>query len=119
MAQFAKMNGAQVIEVIVVNNNDLDNLAFPESEPVGIAYLQSIFGVDTKWLQTSYNASFRKNYAGTGYTYDSVLDAFIAPKPYLSWTLDTNSCQWVSPIPYPDTPGVYMWNEETQTWIER
>ena len=118
MAQFAKMNGVKVVEVIVVNNDDIENLSFPASEPVGIAYLQNIFGPDTHWLQTSYNASFRKNYAGTDYTYDAVLDAFIAPQPYLSWTLNVESCQWIPPIPYPDEPGVYMWDEENKAWIK-
>lgn len=119
MAHFAKMDGDKVTDVIVVNNSDLDNLPFPQSEPVGIDYLHEVFHNNDAWLQTSYNASFRKNYAGIGYSYDAGLDAFIAPQPYPSWSLNTDTCQWIPPVPYPDTPGVYVWDENTQTWVER
>jgi hypothetical protein len=78
MAHFAKMNGNTVEEVIVVSNNDVDNLAFPESEPVGQAFIASI-GLGGDWLETSYNNNFRGVYAGIGYTYDADLDEFVAP----------------------------------------
>jgi hypothetical protein len=78
MAHFAKMNGNTVEEVIVVSNNDVDNLSFPESEPVGQAFIASI-GLGGDWLETSYNNNFRGVYAGTGYTYDSALNIFVAP----------------------------------------
>ena len=60
----------------------------------------------------------RFNTAGIGYTYDSVLDAFIASKPFPSWLLDTNTCQWQAPVPYPTDGKNYYWNEETQQWVE-
>jgi hypothetical protein len=60
--------------------------------------------------------SFRKNYAGIGYSYDKNLDAFIPPKPYLSWLLDTQTCLWQAPVPYPDDGKFYVWNEQTQFW---
>jgi hypothetical protein len=61
---------------------------------------------------------YRKNYAGIGYTYDPVRDAFIPPKPYNSWVLNEDSCLWEAPIPYPTDSKQYSWNEETQTWTE-
>ena len=119
MGNFAKLDDQNVvIDVIVVNNDTLDNLQFPESEFVGVAFLTDWSGGYTNWKQTSYNANFRKNYAGVGYTYDAVLDAFIVPKPFSSWLLDTTTCQWQAPIPYPTDGKKYSWNEETQQWVE-
>jgi hypothetical protein len=60
--------------------------------------------------------AFRKNYAGFGYTYDESRDAFIPPKPYSSWTLNEETCQWDSPVPYPTDGESYIWNEETTSW---
>ncbi len=118
MANFAQLDGAYtVIEVIVVNNETINDLPFPESEPVGAAFLQSLFGSTTVWKQTSYNANFRKNYAGIGFTYDPVLDAFIPPKPYPSWLLNTTTCQWQAPVPYPDDGKTYIWDEATLSWV--
>lgn len=93
MAHFAKMNGNIVSEVIVVNNADAPD------EATGVAFCKSLFGQDTEWKQTSYNDSFRKNYAGIGYTYDAMRDAFIAPQPGPNWTLDETTCQWIDPHP--------------------
>jgi hypothetical protein len=62
--------------------------------------------------------AFRKNYAGPGYFYDNVLDAFIPPKPYPSWLLNTATCQWQAPIPYPTDGKQYYWDEATQSWVE-
>jgi len=119
MAHFAKLDDASlVMEVIVVSNETLNNLPFPESEPVGVAFLTEWSGGYTNWKQTSYNASFRKNYAGIGFTYDPILDAFIAPKPYPSWLLNTNTCQWQAPTPYPSDGNVYTWDEATQSWVK-
>ena len=119
MAHFAKLDDQGfVIEINVVNNETINNLPFPDSEPVGIAFLTEWSGGYSNWKQTSYNGNFRKNLAGIGYTYDSTLDAFIAPKPYPSWLLNTNTCQWQAPIPYPTDGKNYYWNEETQSWVE-
>jgi hypothetical protein len=119
MAHFAKLDDQNIVtDVNVVNNETLNNLPFPASEPVGVAFLTEWSGGHTNWKQTSYNASFRKNFAGVGYTYDAVLDAFIAPKPFPSWLLNTNTCQWQAPVPYPTDGKNYYWNEETQQWVE-
>jgi hypothetical protein len=117
MAHFAQLNTSSIVhEVIVVDNSNILDPDGKESEAVGIAYCQSLFGVETLWRQTSYHGSFRKNYAGIGYTYDASLDAFIAPQPYPSWTLDTQTCQWVAPVPMP-TDGYYTWSEDLRRWV--
>jgi hypothetical protein len=76
MAHFARIENNIVGQVIVVNNEVLENKPFPESEAIGIAFCKSLFGSDTEWLQTSYNASFRGKYAGAGMTYDPATDTF-------------------------------------------
>jgi len=120
MAHFAKLNGNNiVIEVNVVNNDDIGNLEFPESEQVGIDFLVSWLSENTYWKQTSYNGSFRKNYAGVGFSYDANRDAFIPPKPFQSWVLNEESCLWQAPVPYPtDVEKLYEWNEELVAWVE-
>lgn len=69
-------------------------------------------------IRTSYNGNIRKNYAGIGYIYDENRDAFIAPQPFASWTLDETTCRWVAPQPYPDDDKTYEWDESQQSWIE-
>jgi hypothetical protein len=78
MAHFAQMSNGIVQNVIVVSNNDCGGGDFPESEPVGQAFIASL-GLTGQWLQTSYSGSFRSVYAGVGYTYDAVNDVFVAP----------------------------------------
>lgn len=93
MAHFAELDATNTVtQVIVVHNNELlDNGV--ESEAKGIAFCQSLFGGN--WVQTSYNASIRKNYAGIGCTYDPVRDAFIPPKPEEgNWVLNEDTCIW-------------------------
>lgn len=117
MAHFAKLDENNIVlDVNVVNNVDCGDLPFPESEPIGVAFLTQWSGGYSNWKQTSYNANFRKNYAGIGYTYDAVLDAFISQKPYPSWLLNTTTCQWEAPIPYPSDGKYYRWDEQTQSW---
>jgi hypothetical protein len=119
MANFAKLNNENiVIDVNVVDNETINNLSFPESEPVGVQFLTEWSGGYTNWKQTSYIASFRKNYAGVGYSYSADLDAFIAPKPFPSWLLNTDTCQWQAPVPYPNDGKKYYWDEATLSWVE-
>lgn len=115
MAHFAQLDENNiVIQVIVVHNNELlvDGV---ESEQKGIEFCQTLFP-GTRWVQTSYSSSFRKNYAGNGYSYDADRDAFIPPKPYNSWILDETTCTWISPIPQPNDGNHYYWDEDTITW---
>jgi hypothetical protein len=115
MAHFAELDESNIVtQVIVVHNNELlDNGV--ESEAKGIAFCESLFGGN--WVQTSYNGNIRKNYAGIGHTYDAVRDAFIAPQPFNSWTLDEDSCKWQPPTPYPEDGKVYYWSEDDLCWI--
>ena len=121
MAHFAKVLNGKVTQVIVAGPEFFET--FVDSTP-------------GEWIQTSYNTrggihydpitgnpsdnqskSLRKNYAGIGYFYDSINEAFIPPKPYLSWILNEETFLWESPVPYPvDTENFYNWNETGQTW---
>jgi hypothetical protein len=116
MAHFAKLNDENiVIAVHVVNNQVILKADGTESELKGKQFLNSLHG-NTKWVQTSYNGNFRKNYAGIGFTYDSERDAFIAPQPFNSWLLNENTCLWEAPVQYPNDGNFYQWNEQTLSW---
>jgi len=119
MAHFAQLDDDNVvINIIVVHNNELLDQDGNEIEQKGIDFCKSLFGQDTKWVQTSYNASFRKNFASIGSYYDPSRDAFIKPKAWESWTLNEETCTWNPPIPIPVDDKVYTWDESTLTWIE-
>jgi hypothetical protein len=119
MAHFAKIGIDNIVlEIMVVNNNDCMNAQGEELEEIGVEFLRNLTGHQT-WKQTSYDGSFRKRYAAVGYTYNSVLDAFIPPKPYHSWILDTENATWKSPTPMPTEIGkTYTWNEQILSWQE-
>ena len=104
MAHFAKIDSNNIVTQVIVTEQDFIN-----SGAVGDSFL---------WVQTSYNNNFRKNFAGVGGTYDKTRDAFIPPKPYPSWTLVEDTCQWTAPVTYPDDGKVYGWNEATTNWVE-
>ena len=103
MAHFAKLDNNIVTDVIVSEQD------FINSGAVGDSFL---------WVQTSYNGNFRKNFAAVGYTYDKAKDAFIAPKPYPSWVLVEDTCQWEAPTAMPDDGKRYEWDEDTTAWVE-
>ena len=119
MAHYAKIENGIVVQVMVSEQQDIDLIS----------------NKDNIWIQTSYNTrggihydfntnepsenqnkALRKNYAGIGYTYDEVRDAFISPKPFESWVLDENSCCWKSPVNHPNDGNFYKWNEQTLSW---
>lgn len=119
MAHFAQLDPNNIVlRVIVVANNDI-TVNGQESEAKGIAFCQSLFGPDTRWVQTSYTGKMRKRYAGVGYSFDEQRDAFIPPQPYPSWTLDPETCDWVAPIPMPNDGHWYTWDESTQSWVKK
>lgn len=119
MAHFAQIDDNNIVtQVIVVHNNELIAPGGEESELKGIQFCKTHYGENTKWIQTSYNANFRKNYAGIGFKYDSNRDAFIPPKPFESWLLNEDTCDWESPIPYPSDGKFYFWDEATVSWKE-
>ena len=95
MAHFAKLDDTNTVtEVLVVNNSELLDVNGQEQESIGVGFLTRTFG-HANWKQTSYNGTFRKNYAGVGFTYDAGRDAFIAPTPGDGYTLDETTCRWV------------------------
>ena len=119
MAHFAELDPNNIVlRVIVVNNSDI-TVNGQENEAKGIAFCRSLFGPNTWWAQTSYSGSFRKRYAGVGYSFDQQRDAFIPPRPYPSWSLDSQTCDWVAPIPMPNDGSWYMWDESTQSWVKK
>lgn len=119
MAHFAQLNENNiVIQIIVVSNQDTSTKDGVENENIGIGFCKSLFGEDTNWKQTSYNATFRKNYAGIGYTFDAARDAFIPLKPYNSWVLNELTCQWQAPVAMPTDGQMYSWNEDTVNWMQ-
>ena len=116
MAHFAKIGlNNKVINVVTVNNNELLDADGVEQEVLGCQFLEGITGWAV-WKQTSYNANFRKHFAGIGYTYDEDRDAFIAPKPFNSWVLNEETCNWEAPVAKPDDENKYIWSEENQQW---
>jgi len=128
MAHFAKLGTGNIIERVEVVSNDIAT-----TEQAGIDFLQNLYKDRAIWKQTSFNTKggahktggtpFRKNFASIGYTYDQTRDAFIPPKPFNSWVLNEDSCQWEAPVARPeltqeqiDNNNYYTWNETNQTW---
>jgi hypothetical protein len=117
MAHFAQLDDNNVVtQVIVVANEEL-LFEGVENETQGVIFCRSLFGNDTKWVQTSYNGNIRKRYAGIGFTYDADKDAFIAPQPFASWVLDAD-LNWQAPVAMPEDGKAYAWFEPNQEWIE-
>lgn len=108
MAHFAEIDSNNIVIRVLVVDNSLEHR--------GADFLSNDLGLGGTWIQTSYNNNIRKNYAGIGYTYDATRDAFIPPKPYESWVLNEDTCQWDAPTPYPSDGQIYRWNEELQQW---
>jgi len=128
MAHFAEIKDGIVVRVLVVGNDQCLDADGVESEAAGQEFLAQRGGL---WLQTSYNTHggertdgmggkppFRKNYAGAGYAWREDLDAFVPPKPFDSWSLDPDACQWKAPMPKPDDGKLYSWDEENLRWEE-
>lgn len=115
MSHFAKINSENIVEeVIVIEQEILDT---------------GHWGDPKNWIQTSYNTKggvhllggtpLRKNYAGIGYTYDKIRDAFIPPKQFESWVLNEETCLWEAPTPKPIQEGKdFVWDEQTTSWVE-
>lgn len=129
MAHFAEIDENNiVVRVLVVSSDEEDR---------GEEFLSVDLGLGGRWVQTSYNTkggvyynpdtntpsidqsrAFRKNYAGIGYSYDEIRDAFIPPKPFESWILNEETCLWDAPIPRPEGDTPYIWDEDSQAWTE-
>lgn len=116
MAHFAQLDENNIVVQVIVGVDEPH-----DGESI---YAQT---TGTIWKKTSYNTvggvhslggtPFRKNYAGIGFTYDAQRDAFIPPQQYPSWILNEQTCQWESPIPYPNDDKRYVWDESTTSWV--
>lgn len=113
MAHWAEVTPQNIVtRVVVTDNNDSNG-------DQGFKWLvdRCLASPGNIWVQTSYDANFRKNFAGVGFTWDRERDAFIPPKPFNEWILDEETCQWVPPIPFPTTSEPHYWDDETCSWI--
>jgi len=134
MSHYAKVIDGLVTEVIVADENFISALSgnwiqTSYNTMGGKHYTQEevttkfadVDGVEQELTQTEFvedgTGGLRKNFAGIGYTYDSTRDAFYAPQPYASWTLNEDTCIWESPVPYPEE-GMHTWDEEAGKWVE-
>ena len=111
MAHFAEVDTNDVVLRVLVVGND--------QEHRGQEFLADDLALGGTWVQTSYNGNMRKNYAGVGFTFDRVRDAFISPKPYPSWVLDEQTCLWNAPTEMPVVEGkMFIWVEADLNWQE-
>jgi hypothetical protein len=109
MAHWAEINENNiVIRVTVGDNND------PNGDE---GYQWLIDNLGGTWVKTSYNGTIRKNFAGISFIYDATRDAFIPPQPFESWTLNEETCNWDSPVPYPNDGKDYVWDETSLNWV--
>jgi hypothetical protein len=108
VSHFAEIDNNNIVTRVLVGNNDFPNEGYDW-------FVENLGGT---WIKTSYNGNIRKNFAGIGYTYDEGRDAFVPPKPYESWLLNEDTCQWEAPTAYPTDGKLYTWDEESQEWIE-
>jgi len=126
LAHFCRLDENNIVtQVIVVANEDTTDTNGVEVEEIGVAFCKKLLGAETNWKQTSYNNNFRVRYAGTGYSYNAELDAFIAPSPFESWVLVEETADWESPVgPAPElteaqveSRSFYKWDEEELEWV--
>jgi hypothetical protein len=106
MSHFAEVDQNNIVLRVLVGDNNMPNEGYDW-------FVENLGGT---WIKTSYNENIRKNYAGIGYTYDKKRDAFIPPKPFESWLLNEEICQWQSPVPRPSDDIDYVWNEDNLNW---
>tara|TARA_R100001244_G_C5153318_1_gene130007 strand:+ start:212 stop:544 length:333 start_codon:yes stop_codon:yes gene_type:complete len=109
MAYFAEINGDNIVIRVVVVSDEYDN-------EDGCDWCEEFFGSGT-WVRTAMNGSIRANYAGPGYSYDAANDVFVAPKPFPSWTLDTDTYRWEPPVAHPNNGIISHWDEESLSWV--
>jgi hypothetical protein len=111
MAHYAFLDENNIVTEVIVGRDEWEVVD-------GISDWEAYYGSKRNQVckRTSYNGNIRKNYAGIGFTYDEGRDAFIPPKPFDSWLLDEDTCQWTAPVPYPEDDLMYQWDEEQGDW---
>ncbi len=123
MAHYARVNSDNiVIYVTPVSNEIITDSNDTEQDELALSHLYESVpeSIGDRWIKTSYNNNFRKNYASIGYSYDENLDAFIPPKPFNSWVLNEQSGNWEAPIPMPEMGEdgiIYQWDDEIENWM--
>ena len=110
MAHYAFLDDNNVVTEVIVGTDETELIEGLDPE----TWYGNFRGQVCK--RTSYNANIRKNYAGIGFTYDAQRDAFIPPKPFASWVLNEETCNWEAPVPMPE--GNYRWDEDSVSWLE-
>lgn len=126
MAHFVKLNAENYVIFVTVARDEDENREVEISQETGEIYRRTSYNTrggvhyqaDNNTPSQDQSKAFRKNYAGIGYYYDSIRDAFIPPKPFPSWLLNDESCLWESPVPYPNDGNRYMWIEDILNWQE-
>lgn len=126
MAHFAKLDENNIVVFVTVGRDEDENKEDELSARTGDVYKRTSYNTrggihydpSTGHPSADQSKSFRKNYAGIGYTYDSVRDAFVPPKPYPSWVLNESTCLWDAPIPAPEEEGPWVWDEDSQSWVK-
>jgi hypothetical protein len=117
MTHFAKLDENNVVVFVTVGRQEDDGKEAELTARTGDVYKQTSYNT-RGGVHILGKTPLRKNYAGIGYTYDSVRDAFIPPQPYASWTLNENTCLWDCPVAYPTDGKKYSWDEATTNWVE-
>lgn len=112
MAHYAFLDANKIVTDVIVGIDETELIEGKDPE----TWYGDFRGQVCK--RTSYNGNIRKNYAGIGFTYDESRDAFIPPKPYPSWLLNEDTCQWEPPTPYPTDDLIYTWDESVLKWVE-
>jgi len=126
MAHFALLDDNNIVTFVTVGRDEDNGKEAELSARTGQTYKQTSYNTrggiyytpGTSTPDPDQSKAFRKNYAGIGYSYDATLDAFIPPKEFASWLLNTTTCLWEPPVPYPTDGKVYRWDEDTQSWVE-
>ena len=130
MAYFSKFGAGNIVEQIIsINNSVITDDNGVEQEQLGVDFINHLYKTNDVWKQTSYNSSFRKRYAGVGYSYDEQRNVFLKPKPFDSWLLNEETLEWEAPVVYPETytlnlldeqgnltKDIYYWNENRRKW---
>jgi hypothetical protein len=124
MSHFAKLDENNVVTFVTVGRQEDDGLEAELTARTGDVYKQTSYNTrggvhynpETGQPSDDQSKAFRKNYAGSGFTYDEDRDAFIPPKLFESWVLDEDTCLWEAPVAYPEDGADYTWDEETQEW---
>ena len=111
MAHYAYLDSDSIVVTVTVGKDETELINGLDTETY---YAQ---GTPYTVKRTSFHGRIRKNPAGMGYTYDTVRDAFIAPKPFASWVLDEATCRWGAPVPMPAEGGPWAWDEDTESWV--